>query len=272
MTPKDRVARHNRAAWDFEVEARNPATLPVGSEVIARAKRGDWELVMCGDKPVPKSWLPELKETPVLCLAAAGGQQAPILAAAGACVTVFDNSPRQLARDREVAIRDGLHLQAIEGDMRNLRRFADASFALVVMGLANQFVPDISSLWREIARVLAPQGTLIAAFMNPVAYMFDWETYEQGEFRVKYSLPYSDLTSLTYLERLKFFDRRDPLEFGHTMEAQIGGQLAAGLSLTGFFEVAPVGDPLSRFTSIYCVTCAVAANHLGTPLRRLALR
>jgi len=31
------------------------------------------------------------------CLASGGGQQGPVLAAAGAHVTVFDNSPRQLA-------------------------------------------------------------------------------------------------------------------------------------------------------------------------------
>jgi hypothetical protein len=40
----------------------------------------------------------------------AAGQQGPILAAAGARVTVLDNSPRQLSQDRMVAERDGLEI------------------------------------------------------------------------------------------------------------------------------------------------------------------
>ena len=43
----------------------------------------------------------------MLCLASGGGQQGPILSAAGAAVTVFDNSPQQLAQDWMVAERDG---------------------------------------------------------------------------------------------------------------------------------------------------------------------
>jgi 2-polyprenyl-3-methyl-5-hydroxy-6-metoxy-1,4-benzoquinol methylase len=68
----------------------------------------------------------------VLCLASGGGQQGPILAAAGARVTVFDNSPQQLAQDRFVARREGLTLETVEGDMRDLSVFADVSFDLIV--------------------------------------------------------------------------------------------------------------------------------------------
>src|SRR5258708_23879626 len=46
----------------------------------------------------------------ILCLASGGGQQGPILAAAGAQVTVFDASAGQLAQDRYVAEREGLAL------------------------------------------------------------------------------------------------------------------------------------------------------------------
>jgi 2-polyprenyl-3-methyl-5-hydroxy-6-metoxy-1,4-benzoquinol methylase len=45
-------------------------------------------------------WFPPLKGADVLCLASGGGQQGPILAATGANVTVFDNSPRQLEQDQ----------------------------------------------------------------------------------------------------------------------------------------------------------------------------
>ena len=87
--------------------------------------------------------VPPLAGADVLCLAAGGGQQGPILAAAGADVTVFDNSPRQLAQDRLVADRDGLAIRTIEGDMADLSAFADASFDLVVHPVSNVFAADV---------------------------------------------------------------------------------------------------------------------------------
>ena len=68
----------------------NEWTRPVGPEVIARARAGDWSVVLIGYQPVPRDWFPaELTDTPVLCLASGGAQQGPVLAAAGAEVTVF---------------------------------------------------------------------------------------------------------------------------------------------------------------------------------------
>ena len=110
MTPEnfDPVA-HNRAAWDREVDQGNEWTRPVEPDVIARARAGDWSVVLIGYESVPHDWFPaDLTGTKVLCLASGGGQQGPVLAAAGADVTVFDNSPGQLGRDEEVAVRDGL--------------------------------------------------------------------------------------------------------------------------------------------------------------------
>ena len=119
---------HNRAAWDREVDRGNEWTRPVGPDVIARARAGDWSVVLIGYEPVPRGWFPaDLAGVAVLCLASGGGQQGPVLAAAGADVTVFDNSPRQLGRDDEVAARDGLAVRTVLGDMRDLGAFADGA-------------------------------------------------------------------------------------------------------------------------------------------------
>src|SRR6185295_10899839 len=96
------VASYNRRAWDRQVEQGNRWTVPVGPNVIAAARRGDWSVVLTPTIPVPRDWFPALAGLNVLCLASGGGQQGPILAAAGARVTVYDNSPKQLACDREV--------------------------------------------------------------------------------------------------------------------------------------------------------------------------
>src|SRR5690606_26725418 len=126
------ILSHNRKAWDKEVESGNPWTVPVPSEQVSAARRGEWQVVLTPTKPVPRGWFPQdLNGVDVLGLASGGGQQGPILAAAGARVTVLDNSPNQLARDRMVAERDGLDLRLVLGDMANLGEFPDESFTLI---------------------------------------------------------------------------------------------------------------------------------------------
>jgi hypothetical protein len=102
------ILKYNRDAWDREVASGNEWTVPVSQEEIAKAKKGDWKLVLTPIKPVPRSWFPDVAGKDILALASAGGQQGPVLAAAGGLVTVFDNSPAQLAQDRMVAEREAL--------------------------------------------------------------------------------------------------------------------------------------------------------------------
>src|SRR4029077_16121926 len=63
------VRSHNRAAWNRSVEVQNRWTLPVGKEVIDRARGGEFDLLLTPTKPVPMDWFPKLAGTPTLCLA-----------------------------------------------------------------------------------------------------------------------------------------------------------------------------------------------------------
>ena len=126
--------------------------------MIARAREGDWSVVLIGYEPVPRDWFPAALAGRRCCAWPPGGQQGPVLAAAGARVTVFDNSPRQLARDQEVAAREGLVLQTVLGDMRDLSAFPDASFDVVFHPVSNVFCPEITPVWQEAFRVLRPGG------------------------------------------------------------------------------------------------------------------
>ena len=81
---------------------------PVDEATIAKARTGTWEVVLTPKTPVPKAWFGDLRGQRVLCLASGGGQQAPILAAAGATVVSFDLSEEQLRKDQLVAERDRL--------------------------------------------------------------------------------------------------------------------------------------------------------------------
>ncbi len=185
------VRGYNRGAWDAEVERGNPWTVPVSPEIIRRASEGDWEVVLTPLKAVPRDWFPPLDGLSVLGLAASGGQQAPILAAAGARVTVLDSSPSQLAQDRAVAEREGLELTLVEGDMADLRAFTSESFDLVFHPCSNCFVPYILPVWREAFRVLRTGGVLLAGFVNPVAFLFyDVLDPERRELVVRHRIPY----------------------------------------------------------------------------------
>ncbi|MEX1021154.1 MAG: class I SAM-dependent methyltransferase [Litorilinea sp.] len=252
------VRAYNRRAWDAAVARRSEWTIPVGPEVVAAARQGAWSIILTPDTPVPRSWFPaDLHGVRVLCLASGGGQQGPILAAAGAQVTVFDNSPRQLAQDRYVASREGLTIRTVEGDMADLSVFADGTFDLIVHPVSNVFVPDVRVVWREAFRVLAAGGTLLAGFMNPAYYIFDPARQEEGEFVVRYPLPYSDLTSLDASTRQEYLDNMQPMEYSHSLDDQIGGQLDAGFLLAGLFEDHWTGVPLSDYMPIFIATRAV---------------
>jgi 2-polyprenyl-3-methyl-5-hydroxy-6-metoxy-1,4-benzoquinol methylase len=120
------IRDYNREMWDKLVENGNPWTIPVSPEVIAEARRGQWSVLLTEQKAVPRSWFPkDLNGLEILGLACGGGQQGPVFAAVGAKVTILDNSPRQLARDREVAASEGLAITTVEGDMRDLSMFAN---------------------------------------------------------------------------------------------------------------------------------------------------
>ena len=244
-------------------ESGNEWTRPVGSDVIARARAGDWSVVLIGYQPVPRDWLPaELAGAAVLCLASGGGQQGPVLAAAGADVTVFDNSPRQLGRDEEVAARDGLAIRTVLGDMRDLGAFPDASFDVVFNPVSNTFCPDLRPVWRECFRVLRPAGLLLAGFTNPDLYIFDVEALdERAEFVVRHRVPFSTL-DLPEAERRRVYGD-GPIEYSHTLTEQVGGQFAAGFVLTHLTEAPHHADATARYMPGYFATRAVkpAAPH-----------
>lgn len=249
------VRSYNREQWDRQVAAGNPWTLPVSPELIAEARQGRWDVVLTPRKPVPKAWFPPLEGRDVLGLACGGGQQGPIFAALGARVAILDNSPRQLAQDREVARREGLGIALHEGDMRDLSMFAEGSFDLVFHPVSNCFIHEVRPVWHEAFRVLRPGGILLAGFCNPALYLFDGPGLERGEFLVRHTLPFDPRTFDP--ETLAHeFGNNSPLEFSHSLEDQIGGQLDAGFRLTALFEDA-ADDALGRRMPTFIATRAV---------------
>ncbi len=255
------VLAHNRAAWNQESLEGSRWTNPVDSEVISRARRGDWDLILTPLRAVPKDWLGELNGKRVLCLASGGGQQAPVLAALGANVVSFDLSEEQLLKDRLVADRDGLEIECMRGDMADLSRLQEESFDLIFHPTSNVFVPDVEVVWRECYRVLRPGGRLLAGFLNPSFFLFDHaEAGLSGNLIAQYRLPYSDVEQRGLsAKRKEEISQGAAFEFGHSLEVQLGGQMKAGFLLAGLYEDwwEEAATPLNRLSPTTVATLAI---------------
>lgn len=228
---------HNCAAWDQQAINEKEWSRPVSSDLIEKARDGQWQVHLT-PRPLPREWLGNVSGKQILCLASAGGQQAPVLAAAGAQVTVFDISDKQLEQDRRVAQRDTLKLETVQGDMCDLSPFCNSRFDLIFHPISNLYVPDVRSVWKECYRVLKTGGALLASFYNPVVFIGDRDPVyaEKGIIRPRYTLPYSDLKDLDQAMLNKKCECGEAVVFGHTLTDLIGGQLEAGFSIDGFYE------------------------------------
>ena len=202
---------------------------PLSHELFLAAKAGEWNMLLTPTKPVPHEWLGELSGARVLGLAAGGGQQMPILAALGATCTVLDYSPRQLESEREVAEREGYDITIVRADMTKPLPFEDNSFDLVVHPVSNCYVREVLPIWRECARVLRPGGVLVCGLDTGINYVVD-----EAEERIVRGLPFDPLADPELMRVLE--DEDAGVQFSHTLEEQIGGQLAAGFALTDLFE------------------------------------
>jgi SAM-dependent methyltransferase len=260
------ILKYNRQAWDIQSE--NAASLwvqPVDSATINAARNGDWEVILTPNKNVPKAWLGDIRGTRVLCLASAGGQQAPILAAAGAMVTSFDNSSVQLAKDKLVADRDGLDIRLVQGDMSDLSCFSDTSFDLIFHPVSNVFSQTIRPVWQHCQRVLKDGGRLLSGFMNPDFVLFDhYDIAAGGPIEVRFALPNADIDLLDPTELAKRKASGVALEFSHSLDDQIAGQIDAGFIIAGFFEDKwdNAATPLNAYMPTSMATLALKTNNI----------
>lgn len=199
---------------------------PASEEQLRCARAGNPALPLGADDVIPPEWLGNMTGKRVLCLAGAGGLQGPILACAGAEVTVLDLSRRMLDRDRETAAREKLSICVEHGNMCDLSRFEDASFDLVVNPPSLFYVPDVMPVFREVYRVLKPGGSFIMQSVAPIAYVCEWDE-KLGLYKAVNRMPYVSA---------EHEDQGEWVEFGHTMASYLGGQMAAGFVLTGYLE------------------------------------
>jgi ubiquinone/menaquinone biosynthesis C-methylase UbiE len=228
------IILYNQQAWDDEARKGNEWTVPVGESEIDLARTGYPHLVLTPRKVVPASWYPPLKGAKVLALASGGGQQVPMLAAAGAEVTVFDLSAEQLKRDEETCTKFDLPVKTVLGNMMDLSALPENYFDFIFHPCSNCFAPDLQPVWNGCARVLKSGGVIVWGFTKAESMLLFRNT--DDSYTLKYKMPYSDLHSLNEEERSVYTSKNEPLIFGHSLEDQIAALLRNGFVLTDLYE------------------------------------
>lgn len=203
--------------------------VPISHETYLAAKAGSWDVLLTPNKPVPHEWFGSMKGKKILGLASGGGQQMPIFTALGASCTVLDYSQHQLDSEKQVSQREGFEIEIIRADMTKPLPFPDGCFDLIFHPVSNCYVAEVEPIWRECFRVLKPGGVLLAGLDNGVNFWFD-----DNEERLTYTMPFNPLVNPDQKELLERLDCG--VQFSHTIDEQIGGQLKAGFILTDVFE------------------------------------
>lgn len=224
------IDRWIEAGWEWGV--------PLTHEAYLDAKEGKWDVLLTPVKPVPHEWFaPYLKNdrldgTRLLGLACGGGQQMPVFAALGAECTVLDYSQKQLESERLVAAREGYDIEIVHADMTKRLPFEDATFDVIFHPVSNCYVEDVYPIWQECFRVLKKGGILLAGLDNGFNFLFNDPTARP--LVVENTLPFNPLKNPAQMAALQKGD--DGIQFSHTFDEQIGGQIKAGFAIIGAFE------------------------------------
>ena len=215
------IDRWVKEGWEWGV--------PITHEVYVQAFNGNWNVVLTPCKPVPHDWFGELKGKKILGLASGGGQQMPIFSALGAQCTVFDYSPAQLESEKIIAKREGYDIEIIRGDMTEQLPFDDETFDLIFHPVSNCYVEKVEPIWQECFRVLKKGGRLLSGIDLCINHIVDSE-----EKTIINSLPFNPLHNKDQMQQL--IDEDCGVQFSHSLEEQIGGQIRAGFTLIDLFE------------------------------------
>ena len=202
--------------------------IPISHEDYEKALSGEWDVLLTPTKFVPHGWFGDLKGKKVLGLASGGGQQMPIFVAQGAVCTVLDYSEKQLESERMVARREGYSIEIVHADMTKPLPFSDESFDIIFHPVSNCYVEEVLPIFRECARILKHGGILLAGLDNGVNFLVN-----DDETQIVNTMPFNPLKSEVQRRQLEESDCG--MQFSHTVQEQIGGQLEAGLVLTNLY-------------------------------------
>ncbi len=230
----------NAQAIDKWVESGWEWGQVISHTVYEKAQRGEWSVLLTPTKPVPKDWFCAMNGAKILGLACGGAQQMPIFTALGAKCTVLDYSEKQLESERMVAAREDYSINIVRADMTQPLPFDDDCFDLIFHPVSNCYIEDVLPVWKECHRVLKKGGILLAGLDNGISMAFNEDCTQ-----LAYKLPFNPLQD----EKLYQDSMKNDwgIQFSHTIEEQIGGQLKAGFILQDIYQDTDGTGPLHDF-------------------------
>jgi len=221
----------NAETWNRWAEDGSPWTRPISHEEYLQVNKDNFIVYLTPCVAVPHEWFGGLRGKKLLGLASGGGQQMPVFAKLGAECTLLDYSDRQLDSDRMVADREGYPIEIVKADMTKRLPFEDASFDIIFHPVSNCYIEDVQHVWNECYRILKPGGVLLAGMDNGMNFLF---ASDEEPLVVVNRLPYNPLKLPG--EAFERISAEDGVQFSHTLEEQIGGQLKAGFILRALYE------------------------------------
>ena len=229
MNTNEHYTDINARTVDSWVESGWEWGKPVDEATCLRARNGEWDVLLTPNKPVPHAWFGELKGKKLLGLACGGGQQMPVFSLLGADCTVLDYSQKQLENEQLVAEREGYDIAILRADMTKPLPFADDTFDMIFQPVSNCYVENMRPIFKECLRILKPGGVFIGGFDNGICFAFD-----EDEPVLRYRLPFNPLQNPEHRAVLE--KDNSGMQFSHTTEEIISGQLEAGFVLTNLYE------------------------------------
>lgn len=244
----------NSQMWNMWADDGCEWCLPISHNEYESVTNESYLVYLTPCIAVPHNWLGEIQGKRVLGLASGGGQQMPVFSKLGAVCTVFDNSDKQLEAEKIVSEREGYCIEILKGDMSKPLPFDDAYFDVIFHPVSNVYVEDVYHIWNECFRVLKKGGRLLSGLDNGISYLFE----EDDPLRVVNCLPYNPLKMpKEKLDRMIL--NGDGIQFSHTLEEQIGGQLKAGFTLKDLYEDRDRdgGSEIRKFAPQYFATLSI---------------
>ncbi len=206
----------------------------------------------------------------VLCLAAGGGRQGPLYAAAGAQVTVVDLSPAMLELDRQVAQERRLDLRTVQTSMEQMPMFADASFDCVIHPVSTCYVPQVMPVFREVARVLRGGGLYISQHKTPTSLQASYQIGSEHGYVLRH--PYYTREPVPPPQEASWSSERlreaGATEYLHRWEELIGGMCRAGFMIEDLTE--PLHAERDAITNSFAHRAKFIAPYVRIKARRAA--
>jgi len=238
----DDIAHRNFEAYSKAIADGEPYTKPwlsLDVRAYSAYREGASDILpepWCHDRRSELS-MASVRGLKVLCLAGGGGQQSAVFSLLGADVTVLDLLPEQLEWDQRVAAHYGYQVTTIQGDMRDLSVLDANCFDRVCQPISSLYIPDVSEVFAEVARVLKHGGLYSCEFTFPHLYLTEDLGWDGDGYVLRVRAPYlQGAIREDDKGRMSFTKGELTGEFHHRLSDIVNGLVDKGFLIEGIWE------------------------------------